>query len=73
MIALGSLCMYVVQIQAAARSRVQDPHQCPLCIAVANLKTLHVSVPRVRSAGDYSTGSSSSNISDSAAPAGTIG
>jgi len=71
MVALSGFRLYEVQVEPAPRGRVQDPHQCPLGIPIANVETLHVFVPR--NARRYSAGSSSSNISDKAAPAGTIG
>ena len=62
----GGFRVYRRNIQPPAGCRRQDAHQCSLCIAIANLKYLHA-FPF------HCVGSSSSNISDSAAPAGTMG
>lgn len=45
MISLTPLCMHHWQIETAARSGIQDAHQCSLRIAVADVKALHVIVP----------------------------
>src|SRR5579872_918145 len=70
MVSFALFCLYERQIETAARRGVQDAHQCSLCIPVADVKALHVVFFPHYCAG---SGSSSSNISDSAAPAGTIG
>src|SRR5271169_358188 len=83
-IVLSRLGLHIREIERTARSRIQNAHQRPLCVAIANVKSLHVcSVgPAFRrlSGGQfarrcayYCAGSSSSNISESAAPAGTMG
>src|SRR5438270_9184579 len=64
MIQFCCLGMYRGQIESPPRNRVQDAHQCALRVAIANVE-LHVCAPR--------TYFSSSSISESAAPAGTIG
>src|ERR1700727_1141344 len=73
----GALRLHRRQIEPTARRRVQNAHQRPLRIAIANLKSLHELSPLSRSAPPaltrYCAGSSSSIISDKAAPAGTIG
>ena len=66
MIVLGRFSVHDRKIERAARSRVQDAHQRSLRIAIANMKGLHSLSP-------YCVGSSSNNISERAAPAGTIG
>src|SRR5581483_2172498 len=66
MITLALLRLHIGQVKTAARCGIQDAHQGSLCIAIADMKALHDLSP-------YCVGSSSSNISDSAAPAGTIG
>src|SRR5579871_255611 len=68
MLAFALLCLHKGHVETAARSGIQDAHQCSLCIAIADVKALHVVV-----SPNYCVGSSSSNISDKAAPAGTIG
>ena len=89
MIVFGRLSVQIMQIQPAARGSVQDTHQCSLCVAIANVKAFMLFVPKsIADFGpgfqicnlkseflksNYCVGSSSSSISDSAAPAGTIG
>src|SRR5437660_8736230 len=65
MIALRRLRLHRRQIQPTPRSRIQNAHQRPLRVAITNVKSLH-GLPLVYT---YS----SNTISDSAAPAGTIG
>ena len=70
----GAFRLHRRQIEPTARRRVQNAHQRPLRIAIANLEGLHVLIPGVPPAVTrYCAGSSSSIISDKAAPAGTIG
>src|ERR1700686_845347 len=83
-IVLGGFGLHHRQIKRAARSRIQNAHQRSLRVAIAYVKSLHVSsiapASHRLSGGQlaprcayYCVGSSSSNISESAAPAGTIG
>ena len=41
-IMFGGFGVDVMQIEAAARGRVQDAHQCSLCVAVADCESVHV-------------------------------
>src|SRR5579864_8214233 len=68
MVVLRRFGMHGRNVEPAARSRVQDAHQRSLRIAIANLKSLHSHLPSTQCVG-----SSSSSISDKAAPDGTIG
>jgi hypothetical protein len=75
MLVLRGLSLDVRHIDAATRSRIENPHQRALRIAIVDVKDVHVSFPfpartNPRPILRYS---SSSNISESAAPAGTIG
>src|SRR5437899_11776069 len=46
-IALGGLSVYGMQIERAARGPVQDPHQCSLCVPVADVESVHAVHPQV--------------------------
>src|ERR1700719_3451630 len=43
MIVLGGFGLYHRQIKRTARSRIQNAHQCSLRVAIAYVKSLHVS------------------------------
>ena len=45
MVVIGRFRMHDRQIERAARSRVQNAHQCSLRIAIANMKGLHILAP----------------------------
>lgn len=44
-IVLGRFDLHQRQIESPARSRIQNAHQRPLRIAIANVKSLHVLTP----------------------------
>jgi hypothetical protein len=72
-IMLGRFGLYRKQIQPAAGSRIHNAHQSPLRVAIADVKSLHSSRSHFLTPANNYDGSSSSIISDSAAPAGTMG
>lgn len=45
MISFARFCLHDWQIETAARSRIQDAHQCSLCIPVTDVKALHWNHP----------------------------
>src|SRR5580693_1311972 len=66
----GALSVHRSKVEPPARNRVEDAHQRALRVAIADMKDLHVEILR-KICSNYSA--SSNTISESAAPAGTMG
>src|SRR5215471_18050618 len=47
MLAFTLFCLHKRHVEAAARSGIQDAHQCSLCIAITDVKALHVVFPPI--------------------------